>query len=356
MTDVQYQTALALFDQGRHAEGVQLLSQAAQSGHVPSMSLLGGQLLTGRGVPADTPTGIRLIMAAAERGGGFACATAANLFAWGFYSGQPEWGRALDYLQRSAELGYKPAQEQLRLLSGYKHGIDWKKLRRAIDVPGLRTFPTPQPLSEDPPIHAVPGLLSPEICDWLIAHGRPKLAAATIYNELQGGRTLTEGRRHTAATFQITDMDMVMMAVTERLCALAGLPLFHAESLQVLHYDVGECFKQHFDFWELDFPGHAATLAKFGQRLFTVLVYLNEDFEGGETDFPLLGLRHRGARRGDGLIFRNVEAEGRRGDRRTLHAGLPPTSGEKWLLSLWIRDKVPDGYGDPRLRAAMEGR
>src|SRR5665213_1411471 len=147
MTDAHYEHALALFGQGRHAEGVRVLGEAASAGHVPSMSLLGGQLLTGRGVPADTPTGIRLIMAAAERGGGFACATAANMFAWGFYSGQPEWPRALDYLQRSAELGYAPAQAQLRLLSGYRHGIDWKKLRRAIDPAALRKFPTPVPLS-----------------------------------------------------------------------------------------------------------------------------------------------------------------------------------------------------------------
>jgi hypothetical protein len=355
MTDVQYQTALALFDQGRHAEGVQVLGQAAQAGHVPSMSLLGGQLLTGRGVPADTPTGIRLIMAAAERGGGFACATAANLFAWGFYSGQPEWPRALDYLQRAAELGYVPAQAQLRLLSGYKHGVDWKKLRRAIDIKALRKFPKPVVLSEDPQIHAVPGLLSPEICDALIAQGRPRLAPATIYNELTGGKTLDQNRRHSAAEFQITDMDMVMMAVTERLCALAGLPLFHAESLQVLHYEVGETFRPHVDFWEPQFEGHARTLAQYGQRVFTVLVYLNDDLEGGETDFPRLGIRYRGAKKGDGLIFRNVDAEGQ-GDYRTLHAGLPPTRGEKWLLSQWIRDRVPDGYGDPRLRAAMEGR
>jgi hypothetical protein len=355
MTDAQYQHALSLFDQGRHAEGAQVLGQAASAGHVPSMSLLGGQLLTGRGVPADTPTGIRLIMAAAERGGAFACATAANLFAWGYYAGRPDWPRALDYLQRSAELGYAPAQAQLRLLSGYKAGIDWKKLRRAIDIAALRKFPTAQPLSEDPLVHAVPGLLSPQICDALIAQARPRLAPATIYNELRGGHTLDGARRHSAAQFQITDMDMVMVAVTERLCALAGLPLFHAESLQVLHYEVGETFKPHVDFWEPEFEGHAATLAKYGQRAFTVLVYLNDDLEGGETDFPRLGFSHRGEKKGDGLMFRNVDAEGR-GDYRTLHAGLPPTRGEKWLLSLWIRDRAPAGYGDPRVAAAMDGR
>jgi prolyl 4-hydroxylase len=355
MTDAQYQQAIALFDQGRHAEGAQVLGQAAQAGHVPSMSLLGGQLLTGRGVPADTPTGIRLIMAAAERGGAFACATAANLFAWGFYTGQPNWPRALDYLQRAAELGYAPARTQLRLLSGYKAGIDWKKLRRAVDVAALRKFPTPRPLSKDPQIRSVPGLLSGELCDTLIAQARPRLGPATIYNELEGGHMMADGRRHSAAQFHITDMDLVMMAVTERLCALAGLPLFHAESLQVLHYEVGETFKPHVDFWEPKFEGHAVTLAKYGQRVFTVLVYLNDDLEGGETDFPRLGLRYRGEKKGDGLIFRNVDAEGQ-GDYRTLHAGLPPTRGEKWVLSLWIRDRAPDGYGDPRTAAAMEGR
>ena len=119
MTDAQYQTALALFGQGRHAEGGQLLRQAAFAGHVPAMSLLGGQLLTGRGAPLDPVTGIRLTLAAAERGGGFACATAATLFARG-YAGQPDWPRALDYLQRAAELGFQPARDQLRLLSGYR--------------------------------------------------------------------------------------------------------------------------------------------------------------------------------------------------------------------------------------------
>jgi prolyl 4-hydroxylase len=355
MTDAHYESALALFDQGRHAEGVQVLSQAASAGHVPSMSLLGGQLLSGRGIPPDTPAGIRLILAAAERGGGFACATAANMFAWGFYTGKADWPRALDYLQRSAELGYAPARDQLRLLSGYKAGIDWKKLRRAIDIPNLRKFPAPRALTEEAQVHAVPGLLSPALCDELIARARPLLGPATVYDELMGGETIKTGRRHSSAKFNMTDMDLVLTAITERLCALAGLPLLNAETMQVLHYDVGDSFAPHFDFWEPGFEGHVGTLATYGQRLFTILVYLNEDgLEGGETDFPRLGIRYRG-KKGDGLMFRNVDSEGRP-DRRTLHAGLPPTKGEKWVLSVWIRDRIPDGYGDPRLAAAMEGR
>jgi hypothetical protein len=354
MSDAHYQHALALFGQGRHAEGAQWLGQAAGAGHVPSMSLLGGQFLTGRGgVPIDTPTGIRLIMAAAERGGGYACAVAATLFAFGF-AGGPDWPSALDHLQRAAELGFPPAQAQLRLLAGDRAGTDWRSLRRAIDIASWREPAALETLSEDPPVRAAPGLLSAQMCDALIARARPLLAPAKIYNEFIGGEAIRDARRNSAAEFNITDLDLVLLAARERLCALAGLPVVQAEICQVLHYRPGERYSPHFDFFVPESGAHAVTLAERGQRVTTVLVYLNADLEGGETDFPRLGVRHRGGT-GDALMFRNVDAAGQP-DRRTLHAGLPPTRGEKWLLSLWIRDRAPAGFYDPRLRAAMEGR
>jgi prolyl 4-hydroxylase len=74
-----------------------------------------------------------------------------------------------------------------------------------------------------------------------------------------------------------------------------------------------------------------------GQRIKTCLVYLNDDLEGGETDFPRLKIRFRG-HTGEALIFDNVTSAGT-GDMNTMHTGLPPTRGEKWLLSQWIRSK-----------------
>jgi hypothetical protein len=316
------------------------------------MTLLGGELLAGRIVRPDTLTGIRLIMAAAERGGGYACALAATLFAFGF-AGEPDWPRALDHLQRAAEIGFQPAQAQLRLLSGYRAGGDWNTLRRAVDIAAWREPSALKALSEDPPLHCAPGLLSAEVCDALIARARPLLAPAKIYNEFIGGEAIRDMRRNSAAGFGITDLDLVLLAARERLCALAGLPAIHAEVCQVLHYRPGEGYSPHYDFFLPGSGAHAVTLAERGQRVTTVLVYLNDDLQGGETDFPRLGVRHRGGK-GDALMFRNVDAAGQP-DRRTLHAGLPPTQGEKWLLSLWIRDRAPAGFDDPRLKAAMEG-
>ena len=105
----------------------------------------------------------------------------------------------------------------------------------------------------------------------------------------------------------------------------------------MLHYAPGQEFKPHFDFLDPDIPSDADEIARRGQRNMTLLVYLNDDYTGGETEFPVLGLRYKG-RKGDALLFRNLDSAGAP-DRRMLHAGLTPVTGEKWLLSQWTRLK-----------------
>ena len=73
-----------------------------------------------------------------------------------------------------------------------------------------------------------------------------------------------------------------------------------------------------------------------GQRLATLLLYLNDDYEAGRNRFSeVLEFRHKG-RKGDAILFHNVLDSGVP-DPRTLHAGLAPTRGEKWLFSQWLR-------------------
>jgi prolyl 4-hydroxylase len=69
----------------------------------------------------------------------------------------------------------------------------------------------------------------------------------------------------------------------------------------------------------------------------TFLVYLNDDYDGGETDFPGLGIAHKG-RRGQGLLFVNA-LDDSEPDLRTVHAGCAPTKGEKWIVSQFIRNR-----------------
>lgn len=344
MTDAQYQTALTLYGQGRHAEGAQLLGQAAQAGHVLAMTLLGRQFLSGRGAPLDSISGLRLILAAADRGGGLACATAAVLLAAGI-SGKTDWRRALDYLRRAAELKVPMAQAQLRLLAG-RDGDDWKALQRAIDMKAWRSPPKPIHLSREPRVMIFERLASPAVCDWIITHARPRLRPAEVSGGASGA-AVGHVRASSAVELTLHDGELMALAVRERLAAAAGLPARNMEAPQVLHYAVGQQFVPHVDFFDTAIASEAVEMAAGGQRVATALLYLNDEgLEGGETAFPGLGFNYRG-RRGDALVFFNVDATGWP-DRRTLHAGLPPTRGEKWLLSQWFRDRPAPGFGDPR--------
>jgi hypothetical protein len=109
------------------------------------------------------------------------------------------------------------------------------------------------------------------------------------------------------------------------------------ESPSILHYAVGQQFRDHYDFVDPATPGYEALIAQHGERIVTFLLYLNDDYEGGETAFPSLGLSHKGAR-GEGMFFTNALPAGGP-DRRVLHAGRPPTRGEKWIVSQFIRSR-----------------
>ncbi len=334
MSDAQFQTALALYKDGRHVEAERLLRQAAQGGHSPAMSLLGYQMLSGRGAPLDRVAGIRMTLAAADRGETAASTVAAALIAAGVF-GAPDWPRALDYLLRGAQGGFPMAQAQLRLLAGGT-GDDWASLRGAVDIEAWRAAPAPRILRREPSVKAFEGVASFAVCDWIIGRARDRLAPATVYD--RSGRDVVGAvRSNTSFELGLADLDLVVLALRERLAAVAGLPVMNLNAPQVLHYAVGQRFEPHVDFFDPDIPDQARNIASVGQRAATVLVYLNEDgLEGGETDFPKANLRHRGAK-GDALVFHNLDAAGRP-DRRTLHTGLAPTRGEKWLLSQWIRD------------------
>ncbi len=115
------------------------------------------------------------------------------------------------------------------------------------------------------------------------------------------------------------------------------IPMSHMEAPAVLHYGAGEEASNHYDFVDPNTPDYAAEIARNGQRVMTFLIYLNEDYEGGETNFPTLGVSHKG-RRGGALYFANAHAD-MQPDTRMLHAGRPPASGEKWIVSQFIRSR-----------------
>ena len=80
------------------------------------------------------------------------------------------------------------------------------------------------------------------------------------------------------------------------MAACLEIPLRHFEPITVLHYAAGEEITEHFDFVDPNVPNYPQEIAQNGQRVVTFLVYLNDDYAEGETEFPRLGVSHKGRR------------------------------------------------------------
>jgi prolyl 4-hydroxylase len=236
--------------------------------------------------------------------------------------------RAMARLAQAAALGHAVAARSLALIEAEPGGLE-----------GWFRPAAPQGVSERPHVLTVEDFVSPAVCDWLIERARPGLASAMIYDTTTGEGRVDPVRTNTAFVFDLMATDMVLVLVREKLARLAGLPVPGLEPSQVLHYRPGQKFDWHVDFLDPAVAGHRSDLDISGQRIATALIRLNDDHTGGETAFETGGLR-LGGPRGSVVLWANVTPDGRP-DPRTRHAGLPPTSGEKWILSQWMRPRAP---------------
>jgi prolyl 4-hydroxylase len=302
------------------------LRARAEAGDAPAQVDLGVRLLSGEGSPQE---GAALIQSAFGSGYAEAGVTLATLEAMG--AGRPQnWERAFRWLSAAAERGSSSARQQLALLT--RNGV--------VDVAALTRSPPRTPVSERPRIRVIQGFASAAECDWLIDLARDRLIPAWVWDPATGKGRPDADRTNQALELGLGQMDLVAQVIRARIASASNLPLPVFEPAQIMRYSVGEEFRPHHDFLDPAHGGHGPQLARFGQRIATFLIYLNDDFEGGETHFPRVDYRFRG-RKGDALLFGNVDAATRMPDPLTLHAGLPPTRGEKWIFSQWIRDRSP---------------
>jgi hypothetical protein len=223
------------------------------------------------------------------------------------------------------------------LLEGRAREADWQALRHSADIAAWLRSQPPRILSASPRVALVEGIASPEVCDWLVARAKPDLVQARVYDPATGGPAHDGVRTNRERHFGFEDRDLIFNLLRHRMSEATGLSVAAMEAPTILNYTQGQHFMPHHDYLDPASQGHAKEIANRGQRVLTLLVCLNEDYEGGETDFPALGRRFKG-RKGNALFFWNIEPEGSI-DPRTLHAGLPPKRGEKWMLSQWVRSR-----------------
>lgn len=181
-------------------------------------------------------------------------------------------------------------------------------------------------VSADPHIEVVQGLFSAEECRYIQLLASPWLEPAMIYGA-DGGHVRDPHRDSDHMAMTPMAEDLVIQTVNRCIAGASGTDYGWGEPLHVLRYRPSQQYRPHHD-------AHA-----FGpvekRRIATALLYLNDAYEGGETNFPEIGVTVRGAV-GDLLIFHNL-TDDKLPDPRMTHAGLPIARGEKWLATRWIR-------------------
>lgn len=336
--------AAALDASGLHEDALRCLIKAAQQGEGRAFTMLGKRYLMGDRATLAPPSGVQLLQKAVGTGQGEAAHLLAVLHALGVHVAQ-DWNQCLNLLVLSAAQGWQDAQDQLRLLAGNRKLAQqggngqayWVALARSIDLQHWHTPVSPELLSASPRIGRVPALVDKDCCSWLIAKARDKLTPALVYDSVQQKEIRHPTRSNSSAILGLGDTNVLLTLLQIRIAASMQVPLRQLEAATVLHYKGSEQIRNHFDFIDPASPNYAEQIRLRGDRIITFLVYLNDNYAEGETDFPEAVIRHKGTR-GDGLFFVNVTAEGAP-DLRTVHAGRPPSAGEKWVVTQFIRNK-----------------
>ncbi len=216
--------------------------------------------------------------------------------------------------------------EGLRLLAGLAQSdrrcLRQLELIRAMDLSATLVG---EVVNEAPRLTLFRGLLSVAECRYLIAAATSMLAPSVVVDPTSGAQRPDPVRVCDSAGFTLPLENPAVHALNQRLAAASGTSWAQGEPLQVLRYRPGGEYKVHFD----AIPGFA------NQRILTMIVWLNEDYEGGETMFLKTGAKLKG-KTGDALLFVNTLPDGSR-DPASAHAGLPVTNGEKLIASRWIR-------------------
>ncbi len=332
---------------GDHDGAINELALGTTAGDAACTEALGIRLLTGDRSPHLPAEGLRFIGEALQAGRGAGAARAAAILALGV-GVSVDWKSALGWLWRSAQSGWPAAQRQLLALCDDRELArraataaqpPWREVAAAVDLAAWRKAPPARIKSDEPRVSTFTGMVRPELCAFFISLAEGRLEPAKVYNPNTRADIVDTQRSNTIANFDLQAVELAHVLLQARMAAACGIPERHMEAPSVLHYAPGgEQISDHYDFVDpASTTDYAGEIARNGQRIITFLIYLNDEYEGGETSFPTLGFSHRGGT-GDGIYFVNALAD-LTPDLRMLHAGCPTTRGEKWIITQFVRSR-----------------
>jgi len=185
----------------------------------------------------------------------------------------------------------------------------------------------------NPRVVVFSGLLSSEECDEIIALAQARLARSETVQTATGSSEVNEARTSQGMFFDRGE-HAVCARLEARIAALTNWPVENGEGLQVLRYGPGAEYKPHYDYFDPEQAGTPTILKRGGQRVASLVCYLNTPKLGGSTIFPDVQLDVAPVK-GNAVFFSYDRAHP---VTRTLHGGAPVVEGEKWVATKWLRE------------------
>lgn len=187
----------------------------------------------------------------------------------------------------------------------------------------------------EPRVVVLGGLLSHQECDELRALAEKRLARSETVQTDTGASEVNAARTSQGMFFDRGENELCRR-IEARIAALIGWPVENGEGIQVLKYLPGAEYKPHYDYFDPAQSGTPSILKRGGQRVATVVMYLNDPVVGGGTTFPDVQLEVAPVK-GNAVFFSYDRAHP---SSKSLHGGAPVIEGEKWVATKWLREGV----------------
>lgn len=279
--------------------------------------------LTGNYIPRDIARGLLYLRRAVELGHVDAALMEIAFTANGT-GGDPDWQLALQRLEKASHVDYV-AQGQLETLNMLNLDRDGYPLRPADKIQ----------ICDEPAIYHFPAFVSESEARHIVDAVYDILEPSYVIDPTTGVHREHPIRTSDGGAIGPARENLVIAAINRRIASASETDLSNAEALTVLRYRPGQQYRLHHD---------ALPTPNDNQRAKTFIIYLNDGYEGGQTEFPSVGLKFS-AQAGDALLFDNCRQDASIIE-ETKHAGLPVVRGNKWIATRWIRQDRYDPWNN----------
>lgn len=188
---------------------------------------------------------------------------------------------------------------------------------------------------EHPRLVVFENVLTEAECDGLIDLAIPTIGRSTVVNNSDGTSVVHSARTSSGAYFHKAQHELIDK-IDQRLAKLTNWDYDKGEGLQILRYEPGQEYVAHHDWFDPNSPGASTVIGNSGNRVGTIILYLNDVEEGGSTNFPETGL-HVMPKKGSAVFF---SYDCPSPESKTLHAGSPVVKGVKWIATKWLREST----------------